>query len=484
MEIFEKSNIKRVFSQVNQTFKSSPRRISILDEKENPSNRMTEINPGTLSGISKTPSKEEKVPTDFEYSSWDLPKSDFQDFVKYANSGKPFERCRNTIAQSGFLIDNVQENEITGISSRVEWISATAYIDGSINGLKLYIRIKYIPPLSEDELRRSIKVLEKAVEIYFLELKGFSHEMSPCMMPVVPKVISLSVFCSHGFMDMLAKEFNNSRSKGKFNLNGETKKVVSLLGYDGAENPSVICESENLYHVVWKRSFSQDSNTFFLVDFTDLEKFIVERKRHTLPIEASIIRGTTDLISDILSYVSFWFASLKFYESKNLDSAKALYIEIWDDFLKNFQSRLTKKDNKMLFKLVEIQTKLQKSQTYIEETFERLPEFYPFLLRFYEPEVPVSHLSIFESAKLTENERVNMPYTFSQSLDVLKRRENTDMKAKLSKLTESVEKTMALINSRIQIKVTKMNTYLVGLTAFLVSLAIINLVFVLLGLKF
>lgn len=475
MEIFDLSDIDRVFNQISKTFKSSPKYISISDEKENPSNRMTEIIPGTLSGTMKAPRKEEKESQNYKYFSWDLPKSEIQDFVKYANSKISLEQCEYFLTKSGFPMDKIEENEINEISRRVEWISATAYIQGPSDNLKLYIRIKYIPPTSEDELRRSKEILEKAVEIYFLELNGFSHERSPCEVPSIPKVVSLTVMCSNNFMGHLAEEFNKGLLGKGFALTNEIHKILSLLGYDGAGYLSVIRESKNLYHVIWQGGFSLDGRTFYFVDFTDLEKFILEWKRHSLPQNVPAIRGTTDLISDILSYISFWFSFLKFYESRNLDILKKQYMALQGDFIQKFHSILTRKYDKILLRLVEIRASLQKSQAEIEKVFEGLPGLSSFLLEFYSPEVAISQLSIFDAANLTEDERMNIPLTLSRSLDILRRQANTDMNTKLSKLTESVEKTIALINSWIQIKETRMNTYLVALTVILVLVAIISL---------
>jgi hypothetical protein len=475
MEIFDLSDIDRVFSQVSKTFKSSPKYISILDEKENPSNRTTEIIPGTLSGTMKAPFMGKKKYQDYKYFSWDLQKSEIQDFVKYANSEISLEQCEYFLTKPGFPMDNVEENEIAKISGKVEWISATAYIQGPLDHLKLYIRIKYIPPTSEDELRRSKEILEKAVEIYFLKLNGFSHERSPCEVPSIPKVVSLTVLCNNNFMGLLTEEFDKALLGKGFALTNEIHKVLSLLGYDGTGFPSVIRESENLYHVIWQGGFSLDGRTFYFVDFTDLEKFILEWKRHSLPQKAPAIRGTNDLISDILSHVSFWFSFLKFYESRDLDNSEKQYMALQGDFIRKFHSILTRKYDKILLRLVEIRASLQKSHAEIEKIFEGLPGLSSFLLEFYSPEVAISQLNIFDAANLTEDERMNIPLTLSKSLDILRKRANTDMNTKLSKLTESVEKTIALINSRIQIKETRMNTYLVALTFVLVLVAIISL---------
>lgn len=333
------------------------------------------------------------------------------------------------------------------------------------NNLRLYIRIKYVPPNSDVAVSRNKDILEKAVELYFLELKGFSHESSPCVLPSIPKIVSLSVRCNDDFMELLVKEFEKSSIEGGFALNNEIRKVLSLLGYAGAGYPSVINESKNLFHFIWQGGLSKDGRSYYIVDFTNLEKFINERLSHSLPQESSIIRGTADLISDILSYVSFWFSSLRFYQARNLDVSKKQYMSEYSYLIKNFDSLTTKKYNEILLNLVTIQANLQTFQTELDAIFEKLPGFSPFLLRFYSPEVAVAHLNIFDIANLREDERENMPLTFSQSLDLLRKRENRDMNAILTKQMESVEKTITLINSRIQMKETRMNTYLIAFTA-------------------
>lgn len=373
------------------------------------------------------------------------------------------------------MIENTDDNEIAEISKKVEWISATAYISKLENNLRLYIRIKYVPPNSDVAVSRSKDILEKAVELYFLELKGFSLESSPCVLPSIPKIVSLSVRCNDDFMELLVKEFEKSSIVGGFALNNEIRKVLSLLGYAGAGYPSVINESKNLFHFIWQGGLSKDGRSYYIVDFTNLEKFINERLRHSLPQESSIIRGTADLISDILSYVSFWFSSLRFYQARNLDVSKKQYMSEYSYLIKNFDSLTTKKYNEILLNLVKIQANLQTFQTELDAIFEKLPGFSPFLLRFYSPEVAVAHLNIFDIANLREDERENMPLTFSQSLDLLRKRENRDMNAILTKQMKSVEKTITLINSRIQMKETRINTYLIAFTAISVLVAIISL---------
>ena len=321
----------------------------------------------------------------------------------------------------------------------------------------------------------SITNISAEVEIYFLELNGFSHERSLCEVPSIPKVVSLTVMCDNNFMHHLVEEFDKVLLGKGFALTNEIHKILSLLGYDGTGYPSVIRESKNLYHVIWQGGLSLDGRTFYFVDFTDLEKFILEWKRHSLPQNVPAIRGTTDLISDILSYISFWFSFLKFYESRNLDILKKKYMVLQGDFIEKFHSILTRKYDKILLRLLEIRESLQKSQAKIEKIFEGLPGLSSFLLEFYSPEVAISQLNIFDAANLTEDERMNISLTLSRSLDILRRRASTDMNTKLSKLTESVEKTIALVNSRIQIKETRMNTYLVALTVILVLVAIISI---------
>ena len=46
IKIFDKPDINRVLSEVNHTFKSSPKKISNLDENEKPSKRTVELEPG------------------------------------------------------------------------------------------------------------------------------------------------------------------------------------------------------------------------------------------------------------------------------------------------------------------------------------------------------------------------------------------------------------------------------------------------------
>lgn len=475
MEIFDLSKKELVFSKVNHTFKSLPIYISASDEKENPSKRMAEFKPGAFTGMIKAPGRQRKEYTDYKYFAWDLPEGEIQSFVKYANYGDPLKECEDLFVQSGFLIENTDDNEIAEISKKVEWISATADISESANNLKLYIRIKYVPPNSDVEVRRSKDILEKAVELYFLELKGFSHESSHCILPSIPKIVSLSVLCNDDFMGMIVKEFEKSSIKGGFALNDEIRKVLSLLGYGDAGYPSVINESKNLFHFIWQGGLSKDGRSYYIVDFTNLEKFINERLKHSLPVEAITIRGTTDLISDILSYISFWFSSLKFYQERNLDVSKKQYMSYYSYLIKYFDSLTTKKYNEIFLNLVKIQANLQTFQTELDAIFERLPGFSPFLLRLYSPEVAVAQLNIFDIANLREDERENMPLTFSQSLDLLRKRVNRDMNAILIKQMESVEKTITLINSRIQMKETRMNTYLIALTVILVLVAIIGL---------
>ena len=51
IEVFDKSDINRVLSEVSRTFKSSPKKISNLDENENPSKRTVELEPGIWTGL-------------------------------------------------------------------------------------------------------------------------------------------------------------------------------------------------------------------------------------------------------------------------------------------------------------------------------------------------------------------------------------------------------------------------------------------------
>ena len=91
------------------------------------------------------------------------------------------------------------------------------------------------------------------------------------------------------------------------------------------------------------------------------------------------------------------------------------------------------------------------------------------------PELAVSQFNIFDIDNLIEIEKGAMPLTFTQSLILLRKREKTNMNLELTRLTETVEKTIALLSSRIQAKETRLNTYIIVLTLVSAVVAIITL---------
>lgn len=475
IEVFDESDITRVFSEVIGTFRSSPKIISSCDENENPSKRTVELEPGILTGVNNDFGRDNKETTEFKYFAWELPKSEFQAFIKYANDPKPLEDCRGMVAKEGFMINNVEDGEIAEVAEKLEWIAATAYLDGLTHILTLYIRIKYDPPPNGNQLRRRESILEKAVEMYFLGLKGFSYKNPHCIVPSVPKVVSLSILVSEDFMIRLNKEFYGALQRGVFAINEEILEVLELIGYDGAGYPTVIRESKNLYQIIWQGGLARDGRTFYFVDFTDLDKFIVERLKHSLPLKANFLRGNTELISDILDYYSILFSFLNFYKAMKLDVLREDYVNFRSHLYEKFSVLTAKKYNKIFLELLRTLAKLQKFQAELDEILKRFLGGLTVSRRFNSPEIALSQFNLFDSVNLADDESTTIPLTFFQSLILLKKRTKANMNLESNRLTESAEKTIALINSRIQISETRINTYIIVFTAILVVVAIISL---------
>lgn len=475
MEIFAISNSKRVFDKLNQTFKNMVKEIKISDEKENPSHRMAELSPGVWSGIAPHPKITKEENTDDVYYGWDMKKSEFPEFIKYINNTKPWDKCKDIHHKQGFLIEEIKDEEIMSIAGHVEWISAIAFFDILTDNLKISIRIKYVPTPDENNLGRNRIVLEKATEMYFLGLKGVAPEISPCVFPAVPKVASLTILCNDEFMSLLSNKFKQALSEGGFDMTDEILNILRLLDYDGKGYPSVIYESENLYHIVWEGGLSQNGRIFYFMDFTNKEKFIVERMRHSPPPNSPTIRGTTDLFSDILSYVSFWFYSAEFFSYRRLHRPKQFYEQIRDSFLKNLRTLTMKQYDNITPELLRIQGDLQKFQTDKESFLKRLAALESPILQVYSPEVPVEPTNIFDVLYQKKGDEDYKPLTLSQALDKLKNKINEEMDSKLNLLTEYVDKTITLVNARIQIKETRLNSYLIFFTAVLVLIGLISL---------
>ena len=475
IEVFDESDFNRVLSEVSRTFKSSPKKISNLDENEKPSKRTVELEPGIWTVLNNNFGRDNKENKGFKYYTWELPKGEFQDFIKYANDWKPLEDCSEKVAKDGFIIDKVEDSEIACIVHKLKWIAATAYLDGLTHILTLYIRLNYIPPPNGNQLRRNEGVLEKSVEMYFLELKGFSYKISPCQVPSVPKVVSLSVLANDHFMVAFNKLFDGAIPNGAIALNEEILDVLRLIGYDGAGYPTVIKESKNLYQVIWQGGLARDGRTFYFVDFTDLEKFIVERLKHSLPQRANIIKGNTELISDILDYDSIWFSFLYYYKAVKLEALKNDYVNVRTHFYEKFRNLSTKKFNDIFLKMLTILASLQKYQADLNYIYEWFSNQLTVRRGISSPELAVSQFNIFDIDNLIEIERGAMPLTFTQSLILLRKREKTNMNLELTRLTETVEKTIALLSSRIQAKETRLNTYIIVLTLVSAVVAIITL---------
>lgn len=440
---------------------------------------MAELTLGVWSGTiphSKIPKEGDG---DGVYYSWDMKKSAFPDFIKYANSNKQLEKCTDIIQKYGFLKESIGADEITTIAGQVEWISAITFFDGMadkfIDNLKLDIRIKYVPTLDENKLRRDRTILERAIEMFFMDLRGFSNEISPCIFPAVPKVVSLSVLCNDDFMSLILHKFENAPTEGGFDITDEIINALSLLDYDGKGYPSVIYESENLYHIVWEGGLSQNGRIFYFVNFTNKEKFIVERLKHSLPQNSPVVRGTTDLFSDILSYVSFWFSSAEFYKSRWLYIPKRHYEQQRDYFLRNLRTLKMKQYNGTFLSLLGIQGNLRKFQVGKESFFEGFAELESPIVNIYSPEIPVVPPNVFDTLYLKKYHEDYASLTFSQSSDILKDKINRDIDSELNKLSEYIDKTIALINSRIQIKETRLNSYLIAFTSILVLIGLMSL---------
>lgn len=475
IEVFDKSDINRVLSEVSRTFKSSPKKISNLDENENPSKRTVELEPGIWTGLNNNFGRDDKENKGFQYLTWELPKGEFQDFIKYANDRKPLDDCREKVVKDGFIIVKVEDSEIACIAQKLKWIAATAYFDELTHILTLHIRINYIPPPNGNQLRRNESVLEKSVEMYFLELKGFSYKISPCLVPSVPKVVSLSVLASDHFMVAFDKLFDGAIPNGAIALDEEILDVLRLIGYDGAGYPTVIRESKNLFQVIWQGGLARDGRTFYFVDFTDLEKFIVERLKHSLPQRANIIKGNTVLISDILDYDSIWFSFLYYYQAIKLEDLKKDYVKVRTHLYEKFRMLSTKKYNEIFLALLTILASLQKYQADLDDIYEWFSKQLTVRRGLSSPELAVSQFNIFGIDNLIEIERGAMPLTFSRSLILLRKRKKTNINLELTRLTESVEKTIALLSSRIQAKETRLNTYIIVMTLVSVLVAIITL---------
>ena len=475
LEIFYLKDIERVFLHLDRAFKSPPQYIDILDEQENPSNRMTEIDHGYWIGSHRYQLYENGNDIDEKYFIWDMPKDAIKDFVKYVNYDKPWKQCKEVLFKHKLLKEKVDEQEIEDVTQKVDWISATAKIDKSEDVLLVYIRIKLLPASSDSKTRKYKDVLEKAVEMYFHDLNGFSHDRYPCFYPSVPKVISLSVLCNNNFINLISDELETALTEGKFNITMEIRKILNILGDEVFGNLSVIKESEYTYQFIWQRTGNQYGQVFYFVDFTIQERLIIDRLKHSLPKNAPGIRGTTDLISDILSYVSYFFTYLKFYRYNRFELTKNRYSKVRGEFIRNFHTLTTKKYDKILLDLLEIETILQKYLSDLNEKRNELTDFDSFYLRLHSPEVAVSHSNIFEVLLFVDDKGYNQSLTLDQSLTDLNKRLSDQLNSDMSNLSEAVEKTIQLVSTRMQMKSAKMNAYLIAFTAILILVGLTGL---------
>ena len=131
--------------------------------------------------------------------------------------------------------------------------------------------------------------------------------------------------------------------------------------------------------------------------------------------------------------------------------------------------------NNITLKLLRIQGNLQIFQASKESFFEGLAELESLIVNYYYPEVPVVPPSVFDILYLKEYHEDYASLTLSEALDILKDKINKDMDSEFNELSEYVDKTIALINSRVQINETRLNSYLIAFTAILVLIGLISL---------
>lgn len=326
-------------------------------------------------------------------------------------------------------------------------------------------------------IEKCVRILERAVEMYFRELKGLSSEIFPCSVPSVPKILSLSVMANKKLMNFLREEFDKTMTSRKgFALKEELTVFLNMLGYDGNGFPSVIKESDNLFRIIWHGGFTRNDQTLHVADFTDEEKFIVGRKKHSLPVDSIMAGGTVDVISDGLSYTSFSFSLMEFVKTKVLASLKKEYREIQDSSLKYFLSYTTGKEKRQLSRLLKIETEILELQHVLEQHFNnRIGSYYLFMSQFYRPEVYMSGFSIFDRANMIDKGEETYPVTFMRSIGISYGNLKSELNNNLQKLLTNIEKSIELLNSRIQLKLTRMNLLLTLLTSFLFIIALIEL---------
>ena len=478
MEIFEENSLEAIFTQVSTTFQCPPKLISIYDPIENPSERTVELEKGYKTGVSST-LKDDKIAGAYnmKYYIWDMTENMFQSFLKYVNSEKPFENCEHIVAKTGFETNHLQDDEIYSLSKMIEGIYASAYIIGSPLHLRLYVRIQLNPSIKvKFDLKRCVKIFERTIEIYFLELKGLSTEVSPCFTPAIPKVVSMSIIASDDFMKSFGKDFGDAISMKGLKIRGELLGLLEYLGYDGSGFPSVIRASEDLYYMIWQAGLSKNGRSFYLVYFSNRSDLSAGRMKHTLPVELSSFSGSGDLVADSLSYISFWFSLLEFYKYKLLKPLQMEYIMAQQNSLNNVLSYTTGKDKKALIKLLKIKGELHKLQGELEKTFGRLNGFESlYLSQFYSPELAVASINIFDAASLPEKERKKLPITLSRSLQLESGKVKEELMVEVKKIVENTERSIDLINAWIQLKLTRTNTLLILMTAVLVLITILGL---------
>lgn len=478
MEIFEPSLTGKVISAIRTTFQSSPKLINAHDEEENPTDRTAEIKAGKIDGISKLSEDKSDERYNYQYFGWDLPKEKYTKLIEYVNKELPPERCSRVLAKEGFFIDTIDENEISKLATIVEWISLTAYLTESPIHLRLFIRLQLNPSrLDPASIGKCVRILERAVEMYFRELKGLSSEIFPCSVPSVPKILSLSVMANNKLMNFLREEFDKARaSREGFALNKELTVFLNMLGYDGNGFPSVIKESDNLFRILWHGAFTKNDQTFHVVDFTDEKKLIVGRMKHSLPVDSIIAGGTLDVISDGLSYTLFSFSLMEFVKTKTLAPLKKDYREIQDSSFKYFLSYTTAKEKRQLSRLLEIGKEILVLQDILEQHFKnQIRPYYLFMSQIYRPEVYMSGFSIFDRANMIDKGEETYPVTFMRSIGISYDNLKSELNNNLQKLLTNIEKSIELLNSMIQLKLTRMNLLLTLLTSFLFIIALIEL---------
>lgn len=479
VDSFDAPETESILESISRWFNGKPRKINRYDKNENPSERITEMTSGVYTGVDslhdpttpRLPSKRSAF-----YYAWDMNTASVPTFLGFSNRRDLFKYCKNRIGLTGFLFEEISTDQLTETSERVKTVTCIAYYDETDDNLRVIVRASLDLTSSPiEKIKRTIQIVERTLEYFFVELRGFSAALSPCITPTIPKIVSLGIEAKRQLFEELQTKFISGYVDGNLPADWCSLELLQLLPYDGSGFPSVILDHGKIIHILWRGKAGRDCDVFYFIGISAESRLLCEPLRHALPAEYAMFSGGLDRTIEALEFVVTELLALRLLNKQTIPRLKSFHKRIHSSISGSSSRLSTRIDENALHQLLGIDKKLLELHEVESEFKQRHFNFNStYIAKFYAPELPMLTQNIFDAAKASHSFEEKIT-TLSSAIkiehdDILKSAGDA-----IQSLNESVGHSIFILNSRIQITVTKWTVRLALFTLLLILITLLNL---------